>query len=284
MQHSEAFNRLKDLPPDQLMKVLLDQTADEVLRSVAALRLASSRDLPAETRVQWLKEGWDASTLEIKKYILEALGNCLSSEAIPFVKARLSDPEFQMTALTSLAQLKDLSILPVCTHFIRSGTEGEFVTAIGALRQLGSPDAISLMELALQSGPTPRARRFAAQALALLGVPSGERLLESELFRLQSLMTESKNSDDDNRRAIIHEYARIVVCLTYITNKNALLALKAAINQPATDKRLLEQLKVLTVQMLGLDSMSALDEWKHSMERWIDARLGTCDEHRWIST
>jgi HEAT repeat protein len=173
MELPEAFTRLKGLSCEQLRQVLLDLTAEEMLRGVAALLLARRRDLPVGEKVRWLSESWDSATLEVKKYILDALGDCPSPEAIAFVKERLSDPDLQVSSMASLAKLGETSILPLCERFIRSGAEIQCVRAIGALSKLGTTDARSLIEVALRSGPTERARQFAATMLASNGISSG---------------------------------------------------------------------------------------------------------------
>jgi hypothetical protein len=226
----------------------------------------------------WLSESWETATAEVKRYILSAIGGCQSPEAIPFVKARLSDPDLKLAAVASLAKLGDTSILPTCDQFIRSGTEVQFGTAIAALRELGTQEAQSILEAALKSAPGNKGRLLAAQALAFLGNCAGAYLLESQLFMVQELMRGSSENEANARVQLKHEFARIVLALIHLHNTNALLTLRRVIETQSGDDTLMHHLKGLTLQMLKLAPTTSFDDWKTAMERWIEEKLAAASE------
>ena len=274
MQLGEAFTRLGSLSPEERREVLADQFANVILRGVAALLIADHRDLALDHKVCWLLKSWESAPLEVRKYILEALGHCASPQSIAFLKEKLSDPDLRLDAINALATLSDQDILPVCEELVRAGTESECRSALKALSALGSYDSTAVVVAALQSSPFESCRQWAAYLLALNGLKTGESLLEERLSSLQPLRVESQESASQERLGIEPDYLLTAIALSWIKNKNGLIALEQLLDTLESNQNVDRQfLFNMTLGIVGMSATTSFEEWKVVMQQWIDERL-----------
>jgi HEAT repeat protein len=270
----EAFVHIGNLSVEELRGVLVDQSADVLMRAAAALAIGRRPGLSIEQRVRWLLESWDSAPFSLQKYILQGLGNCPLPRAIALLKQKLSDPELRLAALKGLATIADEGILPVCDELIRSGTECECRSALSALMTLKTPAAIGLVEAALRSAPSESCRQRAAFLLALNGLPTGEALLEWKLSSLQPLRVESQESESREEVAVDPDYFLTANALAQINNKNGLLALKQLLDILQGNQKVDRQyLMNMTLGIVKMPPTTSFEDWKDAMQRWIDERL-----------
>jgi hypothetical protein len=205
--------------------------------------------------------------------MVQALEGRPSTQALAFVTAKVSDKEFGLGRTISLTKLGNSEILQRCEQIIRCGTEFESYHVITALRQRGTPDVVPLLEIALQSGCTPRVRRLAAQELAFLGVASGEKILESDLSRLQGLKVQFTESGAGSHSNSYFDFVDVALSLADINNRAGLLAIKEMIDTQASDGPGIRHLRGLTLGILDLEPQTTFSDWRDALERWIEKKL-----------
>lgn len=275
MHFGDAFAFLGNLSAERQRAVFADQRSSPILRGAAALLIAGHRDLALDDKVNWLIDCWESAPLDVRRYILEALGQCASPRSIAFLREKLSDREVLLDAINALANLKIQDILPVCQEFARSGTESECRSALKALATLGTPSSTAVLEAALHSSPSKSCRQWAAYLLALNGIRTGESVLEGQLASLEPLRVESQESVSQGNPSIDPDYLLVAIALSGISNRNGVLAMQRLLDILEKDHNITAQHAMnMTIGMLGMRAPTSCEKWKAALQEWIDERPG----------
>ncbi len=253
MDFGEAFKLAASLSSEELRRVLGDPFADVVLRAAAALIMAKRRDLAVGEKVDWLLEGWESAALTLRKYVLEALGNCPTPKAIAWLME---------------------NIVPICNELIRSGSDQECCSVLGSLMRLSTPEAVRLVEGALQSASSETCREHAAFLLVLNGISTGETFLQEKLTRLQPVQVERSDPGLQEKVFIDLDYYLTASALAQINNKGGLLALKQLLDLPLSNPKVDSQnVRNMMHPILKMPETTNLEDWNIAMRKWINERL-----------
>jgi hypothetical protein len=176
-------NRLRDLPSDEIKRVLLDKQELPERRMGAVTAIAYSQ-APAQQRATVLL---DCLLSEDDRLVRLLIARSLCAVDDPRVRDALwsltqdTDIEMQEKALLSLARLKDHRILDHCVNLVSHGRSRERVGAIVALSFLGTAEAVAFLENLWKLEASRNDKLFLGKILASHGSSLSEELLESEL-------------------------------------------------------------------------------------------------------
>ncbi len=236
--------------------------------------MAKRRDLAVGEKVDWLLEGWESAALTLRKYVLEALGNCPTPKAIAWLMEKTSDPDLRLAALSGLAAVGDAGIVPICNELIRSGSDQECCSVLGSLMRLSTPEAVRLVEGALQSASSETCREHAAFLLVLNGISTGETFLQEKLTRLQPVQVERSDPGLQEKVFIDLDYYLTASALAQINNKGGLLALKQLLDLPLSNPKVDSQnVRNMMHPILKMPETTNLEDWNIAMRKWINERL-----------
>jgi hypothetical protein len=159
----------------------------------------------------------------------------------------------------------------MCEQLLHSEGESERQAALGVLETLRTPNAVALLESALQIAPSNDTRQTAALYLVLIGIGTGVPVLEKKLETLQPISPENGR--------VTPEYLLFATALAKMNNMCGLEALarllEALEKHPSIDwLSPMNYLRPFTKQ----PPTPNFEDWKRAMEQWIrEKRQGLSD-------